>query len=261
MININKLNLIFKNLKGNKLDVLNNINLQIDESEFVSIVGPSGCGKTSLLKIIGGLIQNNNNTFISGEVKIFNETPKEALKKRLFGFAFQNPVLLPWRNIEENIKLPLELNNPLNFSESEIKKLVLDVLHLMNLEDFLKAYPNELSGGMKQRVNLARAMISEPKILLMDEPFGSLDEVTRENLNIRFHNIHRTKKQTVFFVTHNLKEALFLSDKIIMLSKRPSKIEHIVNVDLPYNRDRDIFLQQNFLNQLKTIKDKFHYND
>ena len=215
------------------LDVLDSLNFSTTKREFISIVGPSGCGKTTLLKIIGGLKKPRN-----GSVLINNDEIDRPLAKKNISFIFQNPVLLPWRNVIENIRLPLEISKK-NSSVSSLK----DIIKIVGLEKFGEAYPNELSGGMKQRVALARALINNPSILLMDEPFGALDELTRDKLNLeilKIWEISKEKISTIVFVTHSISEAVFLSDKIIILSKRPAKIKGLVNIDLPRPRNINI---------------------
>lgn len=210
----------------NSLHVLDDINLQVKEGEFVSIVGPSGCGKTTLLKILGGLL-----TPTRGELSVKGNSIDIALKRRDFGFVFQNPVLLPWRNVLQNIMLPLEIigdKTPL----TEPEKL----LTLVGLEDFSSYYPNALSGGMKQRVAIARALVFDPDILLLDEPFGALDELIRERLNMELLHIWHETRKTIVFVTHSISEAAFLSNRVIMLSERPAKVVGVREIDLPFPR-------------------------
>lgn len=211
------------------LPVLENINLQVNEGEFVSIIGPSGCGKTTLLKIIGGLREPTK-----GQICIDGESVKIALQKRQFGFVFQDPVLLPWRNVVKNIELPLEI-----MGEKISPKILKNLLKIVRLEGFENYYQNELSGGMKQRVSIARALAFTPPVLLMDEPFGALDEITRNHMNLELLRILGEEKttSTVIFVTHSISEAVFLSDRVVVLSKRPAKIEKIIDIDLPKPRN------------------------
>jgi len=241
LIKIEKLTKSYNNLK-----VLNKINFGINEGEFVSIIGPSGCGKTTLLKIIGGLIEPT-----TGKIKVGEEAARIALKKRKFGFVFQNPVLLPWRNVVQNIELPLEISRDKNF-----KKTSRALLKIVGLRGFEKYYPNQLSGGMQQRVAIARALIFEPSILLMDEPFGALDEITRSQMNselLRIWKKEEEKTSTIIFVTHSISEAVFLSDKVIVLSKRPAKIETILNIDLPKQRTMKIKNSKKYYDLIKCL--------
>jgi len=210
----------------NSLSVLDNISLQITEGEFISIIGPSGCGKTTLLKILGGLLLP-----FHGNIIVKNNSLDVAVKRRDFGFIFQNPVLLPWRTVLQNIELPLEIigdQTPLKESEK--------LLELLGLKDFGKYYPKALSGGMKQRVAIARALVFNPDILLMDEPFGALDELTRERLNLELLRIWEQTRKTIIFITHSISEAVFLSNRVIVLSERPAKIIGTRDIDLPFPR-------------------------
>lgn len=214
----------------NSLHVLDDVNLQIKEGEFVSIVGPSGCGKTTLLKILGGLILPTR-----GGLNVKGGSIDVAVKRRDFGFVFQNPVLLPWRNILQNVELPLEIlgdRTPL----AESKKM----LEMVGLSDFAKYYPAALSGGMRQRAAIARALVFNPDILLMDEPFGALDELNRERLNLELLRIWQETKKTIVFVTHSISEAVFLSNRVVMLSERPAKIASIKTIEIPFPRTGEV---------------------
>jgi len=234
---LSHVNLSFINGK-NSLPVLIDISLEISSGLFITVVGPSGCGKTTLLKVIGGLLTKNDKQIsLKGEILVGGVEPSQAKFSRMFGFAFQNPVLLPWRTVSSNVKLPFELIGHNNTQDGE---KILDLLKLMAILNFADAYPNQLSGGMQQRVNIARALVHDPSILLMDEPFGSLDELTRERLNCVLLNIHRVKQPTIIFITHSLTEAAFLSDKIIVLTHRPAKIKCIINSTLGPDRPINI---------------------
>lgn len=213
----------------NSRHVINDISLQVKEGEFVSVVGPSGCGKTTLLKILGGLLSPTHS-----EISVKDNSIEVALKNRNFGFVFQNPVLLPWRNVLQNITLPTEIiGNSMSFMEP--KKL----LELVGLENFSNYYPSALSGGMQQRVAIARALIFNPDILLMDEPFGALDEFMRERLNLELLNIWQETHKTIVFVTHSISEAVFLSNRVIVLSKCPAKNIAVKEINLPFPRTSD----------------------
>lgn len=229
------------------LHVLNNINFDVNEGDFVSIIGPSGCGKTTLLKIIGGLMKPTE-----GRIKILEEPVESALKQRKFGFVFQNPVLLPWRNVIKNIELPLEIASDKNYNN-----LPKDLLKIVGLEDFGEYYPNQLSGGMQQRVAIARALIFEPSILLMDEPFGALDEITRNQMNselLRIWQAETEKTSTVIFITHSIPEAVFLSDRVIVLSKRPAHIEKIIDVNLPRPRNTETKQSKKYIDLIECLR-------
>lgn len=253
-IRIKDFNLEFFRNKA-PLNVLSNLNLEIQNGEFVVFIGPSGSGKTTLLKAIGGLITSDQkNVKVSGEITINDLSPSVAKKNKYFGFAFQNPVLLPWRNVEKNILLPLEL---LRISNENSQKYVDGVLKLLNIFEFKDSLPHQLSGGMQQRVNIGRAIIHNPKILLLDEPFGSLDEITREKLNFALHKIQRINKQTILFITHNISEAVLLADKIVILSNRPAKIIEVIISNLPPERDELTLKSKEYLDMLHKTKAKF----
>jgi len=224
----------------NQLVAIEDISLSINKGEFVSIIGPSGCGKTTLLKLIAGLLEPNKGKIILNEGKDFQK----------LSIVFQNPILLPWRKIKDNVQLPNELNNlPLN-------KNVHEMIHLVGLNGFENSYPSELSGGMQQRVAIARALILNPSLLLMDEPFGSLDEISRNKLNLELLKIWRELKTTVVFVTHSISEAVFLSDKVIILTKRPAKIKGIIDINLPRPRNFEIKETSEFQRYVKWIREK-----
>ena len=212
-----------------KLVVYEELNFGVQDGEFVSIIGPSGCGKTTLLRILGGLIQPS-----SGEVQIKGRPVKTALAARELGFVFQNPVLLPWRTAEQNVALPLEIvGSKTNASTPR------DLLKIVGLEGFENALPKELSGGMAQRVAIARALAFKPSILFMDEPFGALDEITRNRMNLELLRIWKEERasiSSIIFVTHSIPEAAFMSDRVIVLSTRPTIIEETLTIDLPRPR-------------------------
>jgi NitT/TauT family transport system ATP-binding protein len=234
-----------------KLHVIEDVSFSIKERELISIIGASGCGKTTLLKTIGALLVNGKDAAIKGCILINGLKPIEAKEKRMFGYSSQNPVLLPWRNVQENIQLPLEIFGVKDYS------IVQKIISSLGLSGFEKAYPYELSGGMKQRASLARAIIHNPKILLMDEPFGNLDEITRDLINVFYRNLHNERKQTALFVTHSLREALFLSDKILILTARPSKIKCFFTVNLPQVRNKETFYSNDYLQQIKELQNEF----
>lgn len=229
--------------KQDHIRVLQNINFNIRSQEFIAIIGPSGCGKTTLLKLIGGLFKPTK-----GKILFQNKPTYYARKKRLFGFVFQDPTLLPWRNVIENVKLPHEIIRHSTFDYEELLKLA-------KLYEFKDKYPYQLSGGMRQRVAIARALSFNPEIMLMDEPFGALDDITREYLNIELLRIWQNVKNTILFVTHSLQEAVFLADKVIVLSNRPGTIKKIVNIDLLRPRNLDIKYTSKFNKIVKDIKD------
>jgi len=230
----------------NSLNVLNDISLRIKEGEFVSVIGPSGCGKTTLLKILGGLLPPSH-----GNITIKDSSLDIAIKRRDFGFVFQNPVLLPWRTVLQNIELPLEIiGDQTPFAESE------KLLELLGLKGFGKYYPKALSGGMKQRVAITRALVFNPNILLMDEPFGALDELTRERLNLELLKIWEQTHKTIIFITHSISEAVFLSNRVIVLSERPAKIDEIKEIDLPFPRTIAVKQSKEYFQYITWLRNK-----
>lgn len=237
---------------NNSLPVLKDISLEISAGSFITVVGPSGCGKTTLLKLIGGLLNKNDKQIsLKGDILVGGMEPIQAKSSRIFGFAFQNPVLLPWRTVYSNVKLPLEI---VGHSNPQDGKKITNLLELMGILAFSDSYPKQLSGGMQQRVNIARSLVHNPSILLMDEPFGSLDELTRERLNCALLNIHKVKKPTVVFITHSLTEAAFLANKIVVLTNRPSKIKCIINSTLDSDRPIEIKTSLSFIKLVEQLR-------
>ncbi len=230
VITVKNLNMIYRG-RGTETVALKDANLEIQEGEFVSLIGPSGCGKTTLLKLIADLVQAT-----SGELIVAGKDPRTARLDREYGYVFQAPTLLDWRSVENNVMLPLEI---MKISKKERYRTAQRLLQMVGLEDFHKQYPWQLSGGMQQRVSIARALAFDPKILLMDEPFGALDEITRETMNNELLRIWQETKKTVVFVTHSIPEAVFLSTKIVVMTPRPGKIEKIIDVNLTYPRNID----------------------
>lgn len=207
--------------EGEPVRALDGIDFSISEGEFISVIGPSGCGKTTLLRIIGGLL-----TKTGGDV-ILRGKPVEG-PRRDIGIVFQEAVLLPWLSVMENVMLPIKVQKR---EEKTYSQKARELIKMVGLEGFEKRYPNELSGGMQQRVAICRALIHEPSILLMDEPFGALDAMTRELMNLELQNIWMKSKKTILFITHSISEALFLSDRVIVLSKRPSRIIKVIPIE------------------------------
>ena len=206
---------------------LRDVNIGISAREFVSFVGPSGCGKSTLLNIIAGLLPKT-----SGEVEVHGQPITEPSRK--MGFMFQAPVLLPWRTVEKNVLLPAEVYG---LNVNDVREKARSVIEAVGLKDFMKAYPKQLSGGMQQRVALARVLTYEPEILLMDEPFGALDEFTREAMNLELMRITQSAGITCIFVTHNINESVFLSDKVVVMTPRPGEVAGVVDVTLPRPRE------------------------
>jgi NitT/TauT family transport system ATP-binding protein len=231
MIEINNVNKIFGDAKSGETVALENVSFNIADGEFVSLLGPSGCGKTTLLRIVADLLEPT-----SGSVSINGKSPREARLARQFGIVFQSPVLYDWRSVRKNICLPLEL---MKKSKKEQMERSDRMLELVGLEEYADHYPHQLSGGMQQRVGIARALAIQPQLLLMDEPFSALDEFTREKLNEDLLRIWQKTNKTVIFVTHNIPESVFLSDRVCVLSPHPGRLSAIVESGLPRPRKTD----------------------
>lgn len=228
-IEIKDLNKTFK-IDSGELNVLNDLNLSVDAGEFLSIVGSSGCGKSTLLRMIVGLDKN-----FSGSILSYGKSIKGAGVDR--GMVFQESRLFPWLTVEKNIAFGISKK----LSNSEKKELVEEELELVGLRNFAKAYPSQLSGGMKQRISIARALVNKPKLLLLDEPFGALDAMTRINMQQEILKIWEKQKTTMILVTHDIDEAIYLGDRVVVLSSRPGKIKKIVPVNLSRPRDRSSY--------------------
>lgn len=222
-----------------RVKALENIHFKVAAGDFVSILGPSGCGKSTLLRLAAGLDCPSHGTIQSERVGS--------------GFVFQEPQLLPWRNCLQNVALPLEL---LNKGESEKEQIALHSLEQVGLKDFSKAYPHELSGGMKMRASLARALVTEPELLFLDEPFAALDELTRFHLEQELRQLWIKRRMTVLFVTHSISEAVFLANRVIVLSARPGKIIADLSVDLDEKRDQSTRMSPRFLFWVNEILQK-----
>lgn len=214
---------------GGETIALQTIDLDVLPGEFVSLIGPSGCGKSTLLRIVGDLIAPS-----AGTAEVNGKPAHQARLDRDYGMVFQAPVLFDWRTVEANVRLPLEV---LKVGRAERDLRVREKLELVELGAFLRHYPHQLSGGMQQRVAIARALTLEPALLLMDEPFGALDEMTRERLNDEVLRIWARTGTTIVFVTHSIPEAVFLSTKVVVMSPRPGRIADIIDIDLPQPRD------------------------
>src|SRR3954447_25977731 len=208
---------------------LSGIDLDIARGEFVSLIGPSGCGKSTLLRVIGDLISPS-----AGSATVNGKSASQARRDRDYGMVFQAPVLFDWRTVEDNVKLPLEI---LGQDAATRTKRAREMLDLVELGEFLKHHPYQLSGGMQQRVAIARALAFQPSILLMDEPFGALDEMTRERMNGEVLRIWERTGTTILFVTHSIPEAVFLSSRVVVMSARPGRIADVIPIDLPQPRN------------------------
>jgi NitT/TauT family transport system ATP-binding protein len=228
VISIQSVNKVFNADTDEQVIALQDINLAVQPHEFVSLIGPSGCGKSTLLRLIADLI-----TPTTGTLKIYGKDPHQARLDRDYGMVFQAATLLDWRTVRKNIELPLEI---MHFPPAERQKRAQAALELVELGQFSNHYPWQLSGGMQQRVAIARALAFEPSLILMDEPFGALDEFTRERMNMELLRIWQETRTTVVFVTHSIPEAVFLSNHVVVMSPRPGRIMSVINIDLPYPR-------------------------
>ncbi len=248
-IEIKDLGITFKDNSGNDVQALTNVSLDIYKGEFVSLLGPSGCGKTTLLRSVADLQEPTE-----GSVRISGMTPKEVRLQQKFGLVFQQPVLFDWRTVKKNIELPLEI---MYYSKEERSKRADKMLELVGLSDFANHFPRQLSGGMQQRVNIARAFGLRPEILLMDEPFSALDEFTKEKLHEDLLRIWRKTNKTVLFVTHNIQEAVFLSDRVCVLSPHPGRLSAVVDIDLPRPRTLEMKETQHFNELVTKVRNSF----
>ena len=230
------------------LRALAEVDLQVARGEFVSIIGPSGGGKTTLLKIVGGLLKPT-----SGSVTVAGETPSNAQRRKDIGFVFQEPSLLPWRTARDNIALPLEMNR--QGTRSDFVHKVDWWLHAVSLEGYDALYPHQLSGGMKQRVAFARALIIEPTLLLMDEPLGSLDEITRSAMKYELLKLWENSGKTVVMVTHSIPEAVALSDRVVVMSAQPGRVFNEVKVELPRPREESLEFSADYADHALRIKE------
>jgi NitT/TauT family transport system ATP-binding protein len=240
-----RLSLVFETSDG-KVEALSNVDLQIEVGDFVSFIGPSGCGKTTLLRIIADLERPTDGTVLVNGV-----TPEQARLKRHYGYIFQAPALYPWRTIERNVMLPLEV---MGVAREERRARAAHYLRLVNLSGFERKFPWQLSGGMQQRVSIARALSFDPALLLMDEPFGALDEIVRDHLNEQLLRLWEETGKTVVFVTHSIPEAVFLSTRIVVMSPRPGRIIDVISCNLPRDRRLEIRETPEFLKIARRVR-------
>jgi NitT/TauT family transport system ATP-binding protein len=246
VIDIRDLSLTFQTNDG-PVYALSKANLQVRRGEFVSFIGPSGCGKTTLLRVIADLESPTD-----GHIAVNGVTPAEARLKRQYGYVFQAPALYPWRTVEKNVMLPLEV---FGLPDAERRARAAKYLAMVNLTGFEKKHPWQLSGGMQQRVSIARALSFEPSLLLMDEPFGALDEIVRDTLNEQLLKLWRETRKTVIFVTHSIPEAVFLSTRIVVMSPRPGRIIDVIDCDLGDERPLDIRETPAFLRIAQRVRE------
>ncbi len=239
--------------EGSAVVALKDISLTIGSGEFVSLIGPSGCGKSTLLRIIGDLIAPS-----SGTILVNGKPAQRARLDRDYGMVFQAPVLMDWRSVAKNIELPLEI---MGYAGPDRARRSADLLKLVELEGFESKHPWQLSGGMQQRVAIARALAFDPKLLLMDEPFGALDEMTRERMNLELMRIWGRTRTTIVFVTHSIPEAVFLSTRVVVMSARPGRISKIVDVDLPQPRTVDTRETERYFELVTEVREALRQRD
>jgi len=237
---------VSKEFRGGTV-ALQGIDLEVHPREFVSLIGPSGCGKSTLLRIIGDLVPPS-----TGTVQVNGKTAERARRDRDYGIVFQQAVLYDWRTVGKNIALPLEM---LGWDRKRRVERVQEMLELVDLESFAGHHPWQLSGGMQQRVSIARALSFEPPLLLMDEPFGALDEMTRERLNAELLRIWAETGSTVVFVTHSIAEAVFLSTRVVVMSARPGRVAQVIDVDLPQPRTNAVREEPRFFELVTEVRE------
>lgn len=236
LIDIRELCKVYTTRDGGKVEALQDISFEVEEGSFVTVVGPSGCGKSTMLKILAGILPKS-----SGEVFLGGQ--EVTGPRRDIGVVFQSPVLLPWRTVLDNVTVPAEVQG---LDMDTHRERAMELLDLVGLTGFEEQYPFELSGGMQQRVGIGRALVSDPAFLLMDEPFGALDAMTRERMNMELLRIWRESAKTILFITHSIPEAVLLADRVIVLTERPGRIARIVDVDLPRPRDIEMVTSDQF---------------
>ncbi|MBZ9763543.1 ABC transporter ATP-binding protein [Mesorhizobium sp. CA8] len=246
VVSASKLDLTFQTNDG-PVQALSNVDLTIGKGEFVSFIGPSGCGKTTLLRVIADLEKAT-----AGTISVNGMTPEQAREKRAYGYVFQAAALFPWRTIERNVALPLEV---MGLSQAEQAERIKRTMELVNLSGFEKKYPWQLSGGMQQRASIARALAFDADLLLMDEPFGALDEIVRDHLNEQLLDLWARTNKTICFVTHSIPEAVYLSTRIVVMSPRPGRVTDIIESTLPRERPLDIRETPEFLAIAARVRD------
>ncbi len=247
IVSVQNISKLYASSGAGNTHALSHVSLEIQPGDFVSLLGPSGCGKSTLLRLIADLIEPSE-----GQIVVKGKPSRQARLDRDYGFVFQAPVLYEWRSVLRNVQLPLEV---MKFPAAERDRRARDMLQLVGLKDFERHYPWQLSGGMQQRVSIARALAFKPSILLMDEPFGALDELTRERMNTELLNIWSQTETTVIFVTHSIAEAVFLSNRVVVMTPRPGRIEKIVDIDLPRPRNFETREQAHYFELITEVRE------
>ena len=230
-IRLEDISMTFESDRG-EVTALDGINVEFPKGGFTALLGPSGCGKSTLLRVVADLLQPS-----AGQVDLLGQTPHQARTDRKLGFVFQDAALLPWRSVLDNVMLPLQVGGGSRIKDHAEPSELLEMVGLGGREG---AFPHELSGGQRQRVSIARALVCRPQVLLMDEPFGALDEITRDRMNDELLRIWAATGTTILFVTHSIPEAVYLSQQVLVLASRPGRVKELVPIDLPQPRDRSI---------------------
>ena len=246
-LQLEAVDMVFNAGSSSELSALAGIDLAVEPGEFISLIGPSGCGKSTMLRLVGDLLRPT-----AGRVTVNGKEPGQARLDRDYGMVFQQATLLDWRKIAANVALPLEI---MDMAKAKREARVTEMLDLVQLEQFADSYPWQLSGGMQQRVAIARALAFEPSILLMDEPFGALDEMTRERMQMELLRIWQETNTTIVFVTHSIPEAVFLSTRVVVMSPRPGRITEIIEIDLPQPRRFETREDPKFYSMLTQVRE------
>lgn len=252
-VELSSVGMVFNRGADNEVTALDGISVEIDSGEFLSLIGPSGCGKSTMLRLIGDLLAPT-----TGSITVNGKSPHQARLDRDYAMVFQSATLLEWRSVLDNVALPLEI---MDVPRAEREAKAREMLELVQLGAFAGHHPYELSGGMQQRVSIARALSFGPSILLMDEPFGALDEMTRERMQLEVLDIWRETGTTVVFVTHSIPEAVFLSTRVVVLSPRPGRISDVIDIDLPQPRDFDTREDPRFYEHLTALRESLRKVD
>jgi NitT/TauT family transport system ATP-binding protein len=246
-IDLDEVSKTYGTRSGGEVQAVESVSFSIGRGDFTSIVGPSGCGKTTLLKMIGGLLS------CSGGSIRYHDIPADRKRPEL-GMVFQDAVLLPWRTVLENVCLPIEV---MRLERKAGEQRARELIELVGLRGFEDKYPSELSGGMQQRASIARALVNDPALLLMDEPFGALDALTRERMTLELQRIWSQSRKTVLFITHSIPEAVLLSDRVVVMTTRPSRVAEIIEIDLPRPRTLQVSSDPRFVRYAGHIRDLF----